>query len=37
VAALRHAVDVLERTKQSFKSKELADLRKLLEQLLARG
>jgi CheY-like chemotaxis protein len=35
--ALRRAVDVLRRTKQSFKSKELADLRKELEQLLARG
>jgi CheY-like chemotaxis protein len=37
VAALRHAVDVLERTRQNFKSKELADLRRQLEQLLARG
>lgn len=36
-AALRHAVDVLERTKQNFKSKDLADLRKQLEQLLARS
>jgi YesN/AraC family two-component response regulator len=36
VAALRHTVDVLERTKQNFKSKELADLRKQLEALLAR-
>ncbi|HLP07026.1 MAG TPA: response regulator [Opitutaceae bacterium] len=35
--ALRRAVDVLRRTKQSFKSKELADLRKDLEQLLARN
>ncbi|MFT3831019.1 MAG: response regulator [Opitutaceae bacterium] len=35
--ALRRAVDVLRRTKQSFKSKELADLRKELEQLLARN
>lgn len=37
VAALRHTVDVLERTKQNFKSKDLADLRKQLEQLLARS
>jgi CheY-like chemotaxis protein len=36
VAALRHTVEVLERTRQNFKSKELADLRKQLEQLLAR-
>jgi DNA-binding NtrC family response regulator len=28
VAALRHTVEVLERTRQNFKSKELADLRK---------
>lgn len=35
--ALRRAVDVLRRTKQSFKSKELADLRKELERLLARN
>ncbi len=35
--ALRRAVDVLRRTKQSFKSKELADLRKEVEQLLARN
>jgi hypothetical protein len=33
-AALRHTVDVLERTKQNFKSKDLADLRKQLEALL---
>ena len=32
--ALRRTVDVLRRTKQSFKSKELAELRKDLEQLL---
>jgi CheY-like chemotaxis protein len=36
-AALRHAVDVLERTRQNFKSKDLAELRKQLEQLLARS
>jgi len=36
VAALRHTVEVLERTRQNFKSKELADLRKQLEQLLQR-
>lgn len=36
-AALRHTVDVLERTKQSFKSKELAELRRQLEELLNRG
>src|SRR6478736_5428311 len=36
VAALRHAVEVLERTRQNFKSKELADLRRQLEQLLTR-
>jgi len=35
--ALRRAVDVLRRTKQSFKSKELADLRKELEKLLDRA
>ncbi|MES2692345.1 MAG: response regulator [Verrucomicrobiota bacterium] len=35
-AALRHTVEVLERTKQSFKSKELAELRRGLEELLAR-
>ena len=33
-AALRHTVDVLERTKQNFKSKDLAELRKQLEALL---
>jgi CheY-like chemotaxis protein len=37
VAALRHTVEVLERTRQNFKSKELADLRKQLEHLLERG
>ncbi len=36
VAALRHTVEVLERTRQNFKSKDLADLRKQLEQLLNR-
>ncbi|MCX6953837.1 MAG: response regulator [Verrucomicrobia bacterium] len=36
VAALRRTVEVLERTKQNFKSKDLADLRKQLEQLLSR-
>ena len=36
VAALRHAVEVLERTRQNFKSKDLADLRRQLEQLLIR-
>lgn len=36
VAALRHAVEVLERTRQNFKSKDLADLRRQLEQLLNR-
>ena len=35
VAALRRTVEVLERTKQNFKSKDLADLRRELEQLLA--
>jgi hypothetical protein len=34
--ALRRTVDVLERTKQNFKSKELAELRKQIEQLLNR-
>lgn len=34
-AALRRTVDVLRRTKQSFKSKELADLRRELERLIA--
>jgi CheY-like chemotaxis protein len=37
VAALRHAVEVLERTRQNFKSKDLADLRRQLEQLLTRS
>ena len=36
VAALRRTVDVLERTKQNFKSKDLADLRRQLQQLLER-
>lgn len=36
IAALRHTVGVLERTRQNFKSKELADLRRQLEQLLDR-
>jgi CheY-like chemotaxis protein len=35
-AALRRTVEVLERTKQNFKSKDLADLRKQIEQLLGR-
>ena len=34
VAALRHTVEVLERTRQNFKSKDLADLRRQLEWLL---
>jgi CheY-like chemotaxis protein len=34
VAALRRTVEVLERTRQNFKSKDLADLRKQLERLL---
>ncbi len=37
VAALQHTVEVLEKTRQNFKSKELADLRKQLEQLLSRA
>jgi len=36
VAALRHTVEVLERTRQNFKSKDLADLRRQLEQLIIR-
>lgn len=36
VAALRHTVEVLERTRQNFKSKDLADLRRQLEHLLGR-
>lgn len=32
--ALQETIDVLERTKQSFKSKELGELRKRLEALL---
>lgn len=36
-AALRHTVEVLERTKQNFKSKDLADLRRQLEALLNRA
>jgi hypothetical protein len=35
-AALRRTVAVLERTKQNFKSKELAELRRQIEQLLER-
>jgi CheY-like chemotaxis protein len=35
VAALRETIDVLQKTKQSFKSRELGDLRKKLEELLA--
>lgn len=34
IAALRRTVEVLERTKQNFKSKDLADLRRQLQQLL---
>jgi hypothetical protein len=34
VAALQHTVEVLERTRQNFKSKDLADLRRQLEWLL---
>ncbi|HEX2860073.1 MAG TPA: response regulator [Lacunisphaera sp.] len=34
VAALRRTVEVLERTRQNFKSKDLANLRRQLEQLL---
>ncbi len=37
LAALRHTVEVLERTKQNFKSKDLADLRRQLEELLRKG
>jgi YesN/AraC family two-component response regulator len=37
VAALRHTVEVLERTRQNFKSKDLGDLRRQLELLLARA
>ncbi len=37
VAALRHTVDVLERTRRNFKSKELADLRRQIEWLLDGG
>lgn len=36
MSALRRTVDVLQRTKQSFKSRELADLRRQLEDLLSR-
>jgi CheY-like chemotaxis protein len=36
-AALRHTVDVLERTRQSFKSKDLAELRKQIQALLDRS
>jgi CheY-like chemotaxis protein len=35
-AELRHTVDVLERTRRNFKSKELAELRKRIETLLER-
>jgi CheY-like chemotaxis protein len=34
IAALRETIEVLERTKQSFKSRELGDLRRKLEELL---
>jgi CheY-like chemotaxis protein len=34
IAALQHTVEVLERTRQNFKSKDLADLRRQLEWLL---
>jgi hypothetical protein len=34
---LIHAVEVLKKTKDTFKSKALADLRKQIEQLLGRG
>jgi DNA-binding response OmpR family regulator len=34
IAALRETIDVLEKTKQSFKSRELGELRKKLEELL---
>lgn len=34
VAALRETIEVLQKTKQSFKSRELGDLRKKLEELL---
>ncbi len=37
VAALRRTVEVLERTRQNFKSKDLADLRRQLQQLLDSG
>jgi DNA-binding response OmpR family regulator len=36
-AELRHTVDVLERTRRNFKSKELAELRKRIEALLDQG
>lgn len=36
-AALRRTVEVLERTKQNFKSKDLAELRKQIEQVLRQG
>jgi DNA-binding NtrC family response regulator len=36
VAALRRTIEVLERTKQNFKSKDLADLRRQLEQLVGK-
>jgi CheY-like chemotaxis protein len=37
VAALRRTVQVLERTRQNFKSRELADLRHQIEELLVRN
>lgn len=37
VAAMRRTVDVLEKTKRHFKSKDLADLRKDLEKMLHRS
>ncbi len=36
VAALRRTVEVIERTRQNFKSKDLAELRRQIEQLLER-
>jgi hypothetical protein len=36
IAAIRHTIEVLEQTKQNFKSQRLADLRRQLVKLLER-
>jgi len=36
IVAIRHTIEVLEQTKQNFKSQRLADLRRQLVKLLER-